>query len=829
MARRSADVHATLNPPSPALTNPDLILPFDGILGLPVSPPRKQPPSPPDSDQTLGSWSHGPQQLNYSMPLRASPSRNGLGTPLSSIAELDTTPKRTIYAHRSSETLRSSPTLKNTAMPRLKPSWEPKHERRWSNGSGSVHSDDIENMHWPDFEGPSEADEESVALADEEELLGDLPKIADSDDPAGDDGYLSVHSLEDDPLSRRADMILANAKKRLHVSTLCYLCDQYRARLIFKSQAMEGNLRGARNSLLLSAPSSPSSGYFSHLNEKERPRYPTATGVYGHKTRGYNTSGVFNPNATHNRMLSDASSVHDIQTARTLAIPKRSSSALGSFARGLSSLEKSASLRGVRSQQDMRDSRLQSWIEESSMQPEQPRPASQQADLPHARSPSTETFGRPGSAAGSLRFQMDELKGRINSLKARAHEDRAKRLSTSSSRAPSPYVASEKWSEPEAKGHLLSADTGASRPPSRSPRSPRFGNEILPAQTKKGSSSSDDDSGSSRSVRTVERTPPKYAESTYEDAEEALDNIREEVEESDEPSTPSTTVPSFEQKVLMGPQNPTLEELGYTQRYQSNSDETHDAIVDNHYDRDHSPDTASVAGQSEYFEAVPDLAVRHEDREDAFDYENFFLHSAMGTYRRDSTSSGSSVETTRPASPHKRPPTVLETSSPPGNVKTGFATLVQPAPGFHRRSQSVESISTVATFQTAAEGEDDEDEGEDFEDGPDPLEQFLAPAVGSLPQSPPSPSRALLAPPQQHHHHGLMEQHELAASLVSALFDIEATGSKGVPAQDVALVEGVLTNLQRVVRGLREQGDEMDKRTWRRRLDVARRALEVDD
>jgi hypothetical protein len=28
-----------------------------------------------------------------------------------------------------------------------------------------------------------------------------------------------VDSLEDDPLSRRADMILANAKKRLHVST----------------------------------------------------------------------------------------------------------------------------------------------------------------------------------------------------------------------------------------------------------------------------------------------------------------------------------------------------------------------------------------------------------------------------------------------------------------------------------------------------------------------------------------------------------------------------------------------------------------------------------
>jgi hypothetical protein len=148
-----------------------------------------------------------------------------MATTLARIDEMDTTPKRAIYKHHTSDALGSSPTLKNSAMPRLKPGWEAKHERRWSHGSGSVHSDDIENMHWPDFEGPSEVDEESVVLEDEEEQLGDLPKIADSDDPASDEQYLSGHvdSLEDDPLSRRADMILANAKKRLHVST-CATC-----------------------------------------------------------------------------------------------------------------------------------------------------------------------------------------------------------------------------------------------------------------------------------------------------------------------------------------------------------------------------------------------------------------------------------------------------------------------------------------------------------------------------------------------------------------------------------------------------------------------------
>lgn len=224
MARVSADAHTLLiNPPSPALTNPDLILPFDGFAPLSGSPPRKQPPSPPDSDAAIGTWNNHGTQLNYSIPMRHSPAL-GYGTALSIIDEVETTPS--LYSsHHGSDAVRSTPTLKNTSSSslRLDPGWDPKHQRRWSNGSGSIHSDDIENMHWPDFEGPSEVDDESVVL-DDEEQLGDLPKIADPEDFTNDEQYVSSHvdSLEDDPLSRRADMILANAKKRLHVSTKLY-------------------------------------------------------------------------------------------------------------------------------------------------------------------------------------------------------------------------------------------------------------------------------------------------------------------------------------------------------------------------------------------------------------------------------------------------------------------------------------------------------------------------------------------------------------------------------------------------------------------------------
>lgn len=94
-------------------------------------------------------------------------------------------------------------------------------------------------------------------------------------------------------------------------------------------------------------------------------------------------------------------------------------------------------------------------------------------------------------------------------------------------------------------------------------------------------------------------------------------------------------------------------------------------------------DDASESGDSLYHD-THQHPISHEDREDAFDYEHFFLHSAMGTIsrqgmnRRDSTgSSGSdeSVETTR------------------GPVVT------------RERRPSVDTTVSVDTFQTAAEGE----------------------------------------------------------------------------------------------------------------------------
>lgn len=93
-------------------------------------------------------------------------------------------------------------------------------------------------------------------------------------------------------------------------------------------------------------------------------------------------------------------------------------------------------------------------------------------------------------------------------------------------------------------------------------------------------------------------------------------------------------------------------------------------------------DTVSESGDSLYHEALQ-YSVSHEDRADAFDYEHFFLYSAMGSLSRqgnrgeddsDSVCSEGSVETTR-AMPQ----------------------------GLQRRN-SMDTLTSVDTFATAREG-----------------------------------------------------------------------------------------------------------------------------
>jgi len=223
----------TQPPLSPTLTNPDMILP--DAYDYCHSPPVKYQHDVHDQNDydyvsPLGQViTLQGRRMNGNGIRPRSPSLLRLARPLSDIQEVETsqtTPKAQLLPYQT-DGLASSPTLRDHVdMTR----WETVKTRRTSDDSSSVHSDDLENMKWPGFDSGGDVEEESVVLDEEEEKFGSFPKVVGSDDSADNDQWLGAKTEDDkekngdqdvhfqDPLSRRADMILANAKKRLNVS-----------------------------------------------------------------------------------------------------------------------------------------------------------------------------------------------------------------------------------------------------------------------------------------------------------------------------------------------------------------------------------------------------------------------------------------------------------------------------------------------------------------------------------------------------------------------------------------------------------------------------------
>ena len=269
-----------------------------------------------------------------------------------------------------------------------------------------------------------------------------------------------------------------------------------------------------------------------------------------------------------------------------------------------------------------------------------------------------------------LRDQMHDLKGRLSVLRDRARDDTMKRRSLQSLRTPSPFTAAEQWYT-GAKNYGdggLSADAVVVHPPWKEGEpKPNSSDEKLDV------------------VRPDATQAPEYAAS---DATSVYEDVSEGRRASGESARQEPQIPEEEERYNTAGEEGRQEEV--------------DDDIDNDYneemvDREELDDYESDA--SLYHDTLQ-TPLSHEDREDAFDYEHFFLHSAMGTIsqqrhgRRDSVgsySSEDSVETTRG-------PTAPSGLSERPSVS-------------HLRSESTDSISTMATFATATEGHGSEDGG----------------------------------------------------------------------------------------------------------------------
>ncbi|KAI4725108.1 hypothetical protein E4T49_07146 [Aureobasidium sp. EXF-10728] len=673
-------------PPSPTLTNPDMVLPNMFVLDVAdeVQHETEGPPSPSylqaQTTRTLGN-------KRKSRPNLRAPSQS----PLQSFG--------------------SSPTLNVDNS-----SWE---ERRLSYAASSILTDDLEHMQIPRFESSLDSDTETL---DEDDFDIDTPSEV---------SYGDVLKTEQSNVTlMRAELILANAKKRLNV--------------------MDQNLRGAREIVTpltaanLKRAMSLTTGPVRNTSFS-RPRY------LPHNAHSSNTQ--------HMRVLSD-SDVQQPDQRRYMSLNINSTPSWTTNP-----------VRNTRSSELLRYPR-------SPLSPD-----------PQLDTVSEEQSVRSQTSAHNLREQMMQLRGRISTLKERAQEENLRRRSTNNLRDNCP---------------LNNADTSPGATGSPRPRLARI-------------TKTSNVPGAWVSAQTIDNH----------DNDEFV--AEEEVDDEEDDDDDNYTLPH------------------------SGSGST---------DRTSTPTTTTTDNSNpmSLYEDAPESSVvsgpRHEDRDDAFDYSKFFLHSATGSFepntptrhaRSTSLSSSDSCLTARayPVNQHLLPTTGAEEADelqPPPTPETPEALrhieeVKLPSRAQHRRGLSAESLATIATFETADEGHQasiaqwlsrstSASSIHNLNELPKQQSRTHPSTQAALP-SPVLPSTYTPASAQQAQQY-ISISPSATTMAVSALLD-PAKG-QGLGSKDEALVYTLVESLREVVGELQLGAGGEERRRWlRRRLDEARRVLEGED
>ncbi|KAI8629410.1 hypothetical protein F5Y19DRAFT_432744 [Xylariaceae sp. FL1651] len=846
-------------PASPTLTNPDMILPdYDDSA---ASPDRSQSP--------LIMWKNAqaadlqfnlsPQAFTAGPITPTTPIIYGNGTMLSDIGEVTEVESTCAPSRSRSGSTRSdfgivtSTTLPYEAVKQKIKQSRAAHQRHTSVESNSTITTHDQTGLFADFDDAVSIDDSNFQGDDEDSVADsyiDDASIQESISPARASSNNMDEERYSTPLSRRAEQILANAKRRL--------------------TTMEGNLHRARSSLYSpssmgshSTPSPPigrpataidlgndhdyrklSHGHTRIFSESNLPsenkpnvstqRSSSALGTAGGYRRPLQSSR--NPNHTH-------TGVRSTQSNRLYGTPSLSKSKISVHGqdRPLEPLSEDEVF------EEGESLRLDTEIAQSD-------------DFPTPTSGSFSDKGLKRSASSAqmrdLKDQVNDLKGRLSTLRDQARADSMKRRSLQSLRTPSPFThaRTDQWYA-DGNGH----DDGT--PPHDSSNTHMTHESNMDVHDGAGSSAESETPLEDHDEPQTARSVPTDRTSTP-----TMTNPANLVSAS--PTSVAAPYPSQEQDVFGA-----AVEL----------DDVDDMRTENGYEYAQVDDldgSASESGESSYHDSVQ-AQVSHEDREDAFDYEHFFLHSAMGSMSRrrmrrggsnDSLSSEDSVETTRGPTASQTPGLAV--------VKTG------------RRSRrgSAGSTSTIDSFATATEGRHtraDVDAADEY------LEQNItlperarthtpetagravfSPEAGdsgsdpsrsrfSLPRRPQSSAAAFKHRPsvssfesagtnrsfqlvnKSKANGGVLtldgssdqELKRISETLMSetaSICDLESMvdGEKATPMQmlqkdDQILVERLVASLGRCVLGLSEAGRaSAESRAYRRKIETARRILE---
>ncbi|KAJ9607711.1 hypothetical protein H2200_007789 [Cladophialophora chaetospira] len=723
-------------PPSPTLTNPDLILPYQPNVNTSPTPQASSPtlhssppPLRPDSAVSLGS---SPRQLEPAielgiattvrMPTRVvAPIHTNFygygyehGAPLSDIGE-EETPRSRKSRRMSTPTDPPSPTPTGPSS---------RDTRRLSNRSSSSNGSDLGN--WEDF------DSSKIMNA---RLAADVARVQDDEvdeaDSKRNSAILGVGGDEMALLNERAERILEHARKRL--------------------THMEDNLSKARHSILSSPRSSPNmnelhqpaGGLYRSISlagasqRKPRPVHPVSRNNIVAHARGGSDTTTGTSGLKRLSMIPEVRSASALEYGRRQESPQQLYSSPSTKPGGFSP----ASMRSFNSQlRVLKEEENAPSTPKTSPESSTPRglgintlAAVSKEDISVITSSPTTALARSSSVVSNrstkeIREQMSSLQAKISDLKDRAQADSMRRKSMQSVRTPSPFTSAqgpEEWytSSPVYKeaGSPINTNAGMGWSPSRQQKPLEI--QVTPVTPQAQpplnvNLSATKDASYLSEARTDRNTPSLHKsvhvqpvpfenphsviqESVYEDAAQEF--------EDDEPIAASE-----EEQIYL---NEVLEESL----------------------QDLQPDVPEIP---DHLLPAEGGAISHEDRFDAFDYENMFLHSALGNYagartrsETPSDSDCSSVTTTRV---DQNTPTADDDEGEldlDGNTRESTATTpVQQTflrsdtpPGFDpneptakpgtksARSNSMESVSTVATFATATEGAGRDDE--EAEDG----------------------------------------------------------------------------------------------------------------
>lgn len=232
-ASRPVPDHGPGSPRSPVLSDAGMILPDQQDRSHSPNPYIQRPPSPPvlyndihhTSHVKLASVPHDRRrapQHTKSPPLSAQSSRSTLRN----MGDSNGGAARRSPA-RDNNPLASSPTIQNGLSSDMSPKdflWAAQNGRR-SSVASSLRSEDFEN--WPGFDSQYNFEDSGLGLEEQEEKRDQFPGDAETGDEMDGERWPNQHHSSgsdesDDPyssagLSRRAEIILANAKKRLNV------------------------------------------------------------------------------------------------------------------------------------------------------------------------------------------------------------------------------------------------------------------------------------------------------------------------------------------------------------------------------------------------------------------------------------------------------------------------------------------------------------------------------------------------------------------------------------------------------------------------------------